>query len=219
MIKFPKTAIYPLLSLITGVFPLLGSACGAVGTTVAPQREGSWPEATSTLIWHGSGKAYRSEEGRLERAPQQDYEFTVIQRRYAHHWESTKEMRRLHPEYDGSAGPRAQSLHFSLRYASPEAPAAPEIDFSVSSSLGSGQGGTDAEFRKAQIRIVADGVSRFAPFDTYTIDQNYLYEEGKLRETVMLVDSEAGDAIWVRVDEEANLFARHRFPDAPTRAN
>lgn len=168
------------------------------------------PPPVTTLVWVGHGVAERNEGGRWVRIPEFDYEFSVEQRRYADHWESIKSMRRHHPAYDGSAGPRDQTLYFSVAFT----PRAPGLDVAIRSSLGRGRGQTDPEFRATTLELAAD-VSRFAPFDRYRIDQRYEYEKGALHETVVLAD---GNTPWVRNTEEAALFAPHAFDAPPTRA-
>jgi len=83
----------------------------------------------------------------------------------------------------------------------------------ITSSLGDGLGHTGLEFRTAQMEMRPD-VSRFAPFDTYRIEQTYRYETGELDEVVSLLK---GEQPWVRNREHATLFAPHQFTAAPTR--
>lgn len=165
----------------------------------------------ATLVWVGHGRAERLEGGTWRRVPQFDYEFSVEQRRFADRWESTKTMRRRHPEYDGSAGPRLQSYLFQLRLG-PGADGA-TVAYDITSSLGKGTGRGDREFRGAVLEIDAD-TSVFAPFDRYRITQQYQYEAGKLVELVELND---GASPWVRNHEEALLYSATSFPEPPTR--
>lgn len=118
-------------------------------------------------------------------------------------------MRRPNPEYDGSAGPREQTMYFLIDY-SPEGEALRSV---IHATIGEGTGTSDSEFRVAQMRFHAD-VSRMAPFDTYQIDQQYGYEQGVLREEVTLLK---GTTAWVRNHEVATLFAPKQFESAPTR--
>lgn len=167
------------------------------------------PEPEVTLVWVGRGVAERHEAGAWRPAPTFDYDFTVVQRRYADHWDSTKTMRRVHPGYDGSAGPRLQVYQFRLDLA-PGADGA--VAYRVASSLGDGHGHGDREFRAAVLDLDAD-VSLFAPFDRYRITQRYDYEGGRLTELVELSD---GAAPWVRNHEEARLFGPEQFAGPPT---
>jgi hypothetical protein len=162
----------------------------------------------ATLVWVGRGTAERLEHGAWRRDPSFDYEFSVEQRRYADHWDSVKTMRRRHPAYDGSAGPRAQVYFFRLAVA----PAGAGVTYGVTSTLGAGTGHGDGEFREAVLDIRAD-VSRWAPFDRYRITQHYQYEAGHLTEDVELDD---GATPWVRNHEEAALFGATAFAAPPT---
>ncbi len=174
-----------------------------------PRRDRAWPTAEAVLVWHGRGEAYRMKRGAWQRTPSFDYDFTVVQRRFASTWESTKTVQRRHPAYDGSAGPRAQTYHFALKYA-------PSGAFQLKSTLGNGNGHTDASFREASMVVDAD-ISRFAPYNRYTIEQHYDYEVGGLSETVTLVKHSATqDKPWAKVEEVAQLFGPATFPTPPT---
>jgi hypothetical protein len=165
----------------------------------------------TTLVWVGRGQCERYEDGAWVRHPELDYEFSVEQHRLDNRWESIKTMRWLHPDYDGSAGPRLQNYFFQIEYGQPDAQG--NAKSTIKSSLGGGSGSTDQEFRASTLNIRAE-VSRFAPFDQYKITQSYLYEEGLLKETVEL---NKGGQPWVRNQEIASLFAKHRFEAAPTK--
>jgi hypothetical protein len=191
------------------IFCLL-AGCGSPAQWV-PLSSDAPREPEATLVWVGRGECERYEEGRWARAPEFDYEFSVEQSRYADRWESVKTMRRLHPDYDGSAGERLQTYFFHMDYAAPDEEG--RVRSRITSSLGAGEGTTDCEFRSAVLEIRAD-VSSYAPFDTYRITQSYRYEEGRLSETVELNE---GESPWVRNREEAALFARHTFAEPPTR--
>lgn len=176
-----------------------------------PKRSVAWPTPALTLVWHGRGEAYRMRSGSWERTPPFDYDFTVVQRRYGQNWQSTKTMQRRHPAYDGSAGPRAQTYHFAINYVDGESA------FAIESTLGNGHGTTDSEFREASMVIPAE-ISKYAPFNAYTIDQHYDYAGGELRETVTLVkQNEQRVTPWAKVEERATLFAPTEFASPPTR--
>lgn len=177
---------------------------GCAGQEVAqgPLMAQPFAPAPQTLIWHGVGQVERFEGGRWVRVPAHDYELTVVQRRYQGRWESTKEMHRRHPDYDESAGPRHQSHHFTIAYGEV---AQGQQAFTVGSTMGQGSGLVDVGFKRAKMKIKAE-VSRFAPFDAYVLEQSYLYEQGRLEETVTLVDEREGGKAWVRIAERATLF-------------
>ncbi len=185
-------------------------ACSSSTAGILPTRVGAAPTPELTLVWVGEGKVERLEDGQWLRAETFDYEFTVEQRRFADHWESVKHLRRRHPAYDGSAGPREETMFFRLELGAGDAS---EVRLRIDSSLGSGEGSTDREFRAAELVMHPD-ISSFAPFDTYRIAQRYGYEEGVLRETV---SRDKGDEHWVRSEETAALFAAHAFEAPPTR--
>lgn len=186
------------------------AGCHGADAGVLPTEAGAPPQPELTLVWVGRGQTERLVDGTWQRAPSFDYEFTVEQRRYADHWESVKHLRRRHPDYDGSAGPREQTMYFRLDLGGV---AGDVVPVAIASSLGRGDGHADPDFRTAALRLHAD-VPRAAPFDTYRIDQHYDYEHGVLTETVAL---DEGDAPWVRNHEAAVLFAPHAFAEPPTR--
>lgn len=192
--------------LFLSCFTLLLSSCAA--QPWVPQRSADEPTAM-TLVWVGTGVCERLVDGAWVRAPEFDYDFSVEQRREAGRWSSVKSLRRRHPGYDGSAGPRMATWFFELGVGSPGAQGVP---LTITSSLGAGVGQTDRSFRKAQLELKAD-VSPMAPFDRYRISQDYHYEEGALDETVSL---DNGATPWVRNVERATLFAKHAFPEPPT---
>lgn len=197
-----------VLSILLGLVTLSGCSSSTKG--VLPPREGAPPPSDLTLVWVGYGEAEMMVGGAYRRAPQFDYEFTVEQRRFADHWESVKHLRRRHPGYDGSAGPREQTMYFRLDLASVDAEGG--VPVRITSTLGPGEGRADREFRTATLVFHPD-VSSFAPFDTYRIAQSYGYERGALEETVRL---DKGDKPWVRNNERATLFAAQTFTDPPT---
>jgi hypothetical protein len=203
-----------LRSLTTTLaFATITTACATTPLDVPAFPPG---EPEYTLVWVGRGEAERLVDGAWRRAPEFDYDFSVQQVRYGDRWSSVKSMRRRHPDYDGSAGPRAQTYFFQIGYQ--PAGADGQVKASIVSTLGQGQGHADAEFRESVLEIEAD-ISAIAPFDTYRITQWYGYEAGELRETVELLDHDGEREVpWVRNNEVARLFAPQQLPGAPTRA-
>lgn len=201
------TRHYTLLLSLAGLFA--GCAASQPWVPLAPAPAAP-PELT--LVWVGRGECERYAGGTWVRAPEFDYDFNVEQRRYGDHWESVKSMRRRHPAYDGSAGPRAQTYFFNLAFQAPDGSG--QVAGELTSSLGRGQIRTDREFRESELDFLAEGVSSFAPFDRYRIRQRYDYEGGQLTETVEL---NLGEQPWVRNREVATLFGGQHFPGAPTR--
>lgn len=168
------------------------------------------------LVWVGKGESYAWVAGQWKRNPSQDYEFSVVQRRFKDRWESVKTQSRRHPAYDGSAGARDQVHHF--RVALEPATGAGEVRFALQSTYGDGSGTTDTAFRKGLMDFEARGVSMFAPFNRYRITQQYLYEVGELRETVELFKrSKDAEAPFAKIEETAKMMAATRFDAPPTR--
>ncbi len=176
-----------------------------------PRRAEAWPTAEAVLVWHGRGEAFRMRKDTWQRTPAFDYDFTVVQRRFGNVWESTKTLQRRHPKYDGSAGPRAQTYHFTVNYRG-------DGTFALHSTLGNGGGTADETFEEANMIVDAD-ISEYAPFNRYTIAQHYDYGGGTLRETVTLVKHRASgtDNAWAKVEESARLFGPTTFEAPPTR--
>ncbi|WP_426730583.1 hypothetical protein [Myxococcus faecalis] len=185
-------------------------ACASTAPGALPLRAEKGPEPEVTLLWVGEAQAERFEEGAWKRVPAFDYEFTVEQRRFGNHWESVKHLRRRHPDYDGSAGPREQTMFFRVDLGAVESSG--RVALKLVSTLGPGEGTTDRAFREAKL-VFRPELSSFAPFDTYRIQQHYEYEQGLLKETVSL---DKGERPWVRNHERAGLFAPHRFESPPT---
>ena len=185
-------------------------ACGGSSPPWMPLRATAEAEPEMTLLWVGRGECERFEDGVWVRRPEFDYEFNVEQRRFADHWESSKSLKRLHPNYDGSAGERTQTLFFAVDYQMPNTENS--VTGKLRCSLGDGEVKTDPEFRKATVQIAAN-ISSMAPFDRYIITQDYQYEAGTLEELVAL---NKGDKPWVRNKEHATLYSKNRFDHAPT---
>jgi hypothetical protein len=208
-----RTVVRRLSLLLVVLPPALCAACSS-SAPILPLSPAPPAEAPLTLVWVGAAEAERLEEGSWRRIPAFDYDFSVVQRRYGDHWESVKSLHRRHPGYDGSAGPRDQTMYFRADYA----PAAADgsVATTLHASLGDGYGQTDREFRRATLELHAE-VSSFAPFNTYRIDQEYGYAEGVLKETVSLIKKQTdAETPWVRNRETARLFGPRAFAEAPT---
>lgn len=184
------------------------SACGGMVEVAAPVGEDPRESGeAAVLMWVGRGETERWEDGSWVRDDRFDYEFSVEQRRYAGRWRSFKTMRRTHPDYDGSAGPREQVLWFAIDYRTD----ASEVRGVVRSRLGEGEVTSDPEFRRAEI-VIRPQIPSQAPFDTFLIRQHYRYEDGLLEETVELVDrGDGAERPWVRNHERARLFVPGTF--------
>ena len=158
-------------------------------------------------------------DGEWRRDPSYDYRFSVTQRRFARHWESVKDMHRVHPAYDGRGGERDQTMFFRIDFK--RATGTDQLAVGVRSSLGTGRGSADTEFRRQTIEIDLEQGSlerHFMPYNTITLDQEYRYEEGVLLETVTLSkkDSSGRKIPFMRNQERAAFFLEARLDHAPT---
>jgi len=166
-----------------------------------------------SIVWVGSGESYFYNNGEYVRSESDDYAFEVVQRRYGRKWKSIKNMHRIHPDYDGRAGDREQTMFFAIDFSED----GNDIISKITSSLGSGLGTSDGEFRKQRLQLEVDGISSLAPYNTIRITQEYLYEEGQLLEVVELFKIKNGMEIpFVKIEETAYIFRPTSLEDAPT---
>jgi len=166
-----------------------------------------------TIIWSGTGEAYTYVDGQYVRSNSNDYSFEVVQRRYGNTWKSVKNMHRIHPEYNGKAGAREQTMFFEIDFSKK----GNQIFSRLNSSLGVGEGTSDNEFREQQLQFSVDGISSFAPYNTMRITQHYKYEDGILLETVELFKLKDGiEEPFAKIEEKASIFRPTILKDAPT---
>lgn len=171
-------------------------------------------EDNYTIVWVGSGNSYAYSEGKYHRSESNDYTFEVVQRRYEHSWKSVKNMHRIHPDYDGKAGEREQTMFFGIDFSKE----GNKIISSINSSLGSGKGSSDNEFREQVIQFSVDDISSFAPYNTIRITQHYKYEQGDLLETVELFKLKDGiETPFAKIEERAVIFRPMTLEAAPTK--
>lgn len=190
------------------------SGCARSGAAKVPPPEDAALDAGLTLVWSGQGQAFRHRGGTWERDSTYDYAFTVVQKRNEARWNSIKTMQRRHPDYDGRAGDRTQTLFFELGFRQE----GEGLVSRLASSLGEGEGRSDREFREQRLELEAAGAGRFSPYTHFRIVQHYRYEEGVLEETVELFKRKDGkEEPFMRMDERAYIYARSRLPEAPTR--
>lgn len=166
------------------------------------------------IVWVGSGISYIYLDGEYVRSESNDYSFEVVQRRYGNTWKSIKNMHRIHPDYDGKAGEREQTMFFEIKFSQQDN----QIVSKITSSLGSGTGVSDNEFREQSMQFSAEGVSSFAPYNHYRITQDYQYEEGMLLETVELFKLKDGiETPFAKIQEKAYIFRPSKLDGAPTK--
>ncbi|GBD99169.1 hypothetical protein BMS3Abin07_01201 [bacterium BMS3Abin07] len=193
------------------IITVLFAGCASMSNL--PVTESFPPKPDKTIVLVGTGEAFRFSDGSWIKAPSYNYEFTVVQRRYGDRWESVKEIHRRHPQYDGKAGDRDQTHYFVVRFMSRRNDV---IKFSVVSSMGRGSGKADPGFRNMVVELRPEGISRFAPFNTYRITQHYQYREGKLNELVELFRKKDGSEYpFMKMEEKADIFMHGKLPDSP----
>lgn len=170
---------------------------------------------TYTIIWNGVSHAYRYENKNWVRDEQYDYQFDVIQKRYDNLWKSVKSLHRIHPEYDGKAGDRDQTMYFEVAYTSLNE--SNKVKSLITSSLGNGTGLSDAEYRESQLTMYVEKPGIFLPYNKFRITQHYNYEEGVLTETVELINEKNGvDIPFMKNEETAWFYIKGKMEKAPT---
>lgn len=203
---------WPILAILA--LSLLTFSCKSTSQAVIPTSK-TLPstEDNYTIIWVGQGKSFAYVDGEYQRSESNDYAFEVVQRRYDHTWKSVKNMHRIHPEYDGKAGAREQTLYFEIDFSEK----GEEIISELRSSLGDGSGTSDAEFREQQFQLAVKDISSLAPYNTIRITQHYRYKQGELLETVELFKLEDGvETPFVKIEERAVIFRPTKLEEAPT---
>lgn len=205
--------IFIYLAVITTV---IFSSCSSNKMIIPTSTSLPTLEDNYSILWVGSGQAYVYKDGKYQRSESNDYSFEVVQRRYGNAWKSIKNMHRIHPEYDGKAGEREQTMFFAIDFVKENN----KITSSINSSLGSGTGVSDEEFREQVIQFSVDGISSFAPYNTMRITQHYKYEEGILLETVELFKLEDDkETPFSKIEEKAVIFRPTKLATAPTKFN
>lgn len=169
------------------------------------------------FLWYGISRAYRFANETYERDESYDYLFSVRQLRQGNTWKSIKNLHRTHPNYDGKAGQRDQTMYFELHYKKTE----DQIVSQINTSLGNGAGNTDKEFRHQVLEFDFDAgggiAGLFIPYNKLRITQKYEYEEGKLFETVELFKKKGAQEIpFMKNEEVAQIYIEGNFEKAPT---
>jgi hypothetical protein len=199
---------------VIAVYAICLTNCSAPKNTSIPLSKTILLDDTYTIIWNGISQAYRYVDGKWIRDEHYDYQFDVIQKRYDNHWKSIKSLHRLHPDYDGKAGDRDQTMYFEVMYKALKDSA---VQSTITSSLGNGVGTSDHEFRNSQLTMYVKNASSFMPYNKFRITQRYNYEEGLLTETVELIKEKDGKEIpFMKNEETAYFFIKGKLDKAPT---
>ena len=173
-------------------------------TSPLPLTDTSPPTPSSSSVFAGHARAFRFVQGAWAAAPEYDYDFLVLERRFAGHWEAIKEIHRRHPNYDGRAGPRDQTLYFEVRM-SP----APDggSDLVVEGSLGRGSGHEKAGGAGLALELSSAQKGWFVPFDTIRIRQERAAVKGRVQETVELLSKKKDHEVpFMKIEEEGLVY-------------
>lgn len=188
------------------------AGCAGVQKPTIPLTEQVVPGENRTLIWQGYGTAFRFKDSGWVRDSGYDYEFTVLQRRFADHWESIKNMHRKNPNYNGYAGPRDSTLFFAISWTKESSKG---LKINLHSSIGQGNGFADFEFREQGFTLEVADANPF--YNRFRITQHYRYEDGRLLETEELFQLKDGkETPFMKMEEAASIFAPTKLPKAPT---
>ncbi|HYQ48505.1 MAG TPA: hypothetical protein VEP69_05530 [Thermodesulfovibrionales bacterium] len=201
MMRYSGVSIKCLAMTVLVMAGIALSSCSSLHSPLPLTEKAEKPLRTAVYV--GTGAAYRFVRGGWERLPSYDYEFSVVRRFHEDGWESVKEIHRRHPDYDGRAGGRDQTLYFRVKTGSAEDKIR---TLNVQSSWGQGTGTADADMGNIVVEFSPD-ISRFAPFNTFRITQKFLFEEGKLRETVEIFKKQGGqERPFMKTEEEADIY-------------
>jgi hypothetical protein len=202
MVRHTKRLVTGLAVIALLVPGMLLSGCSSLRSPLPLTEKAEKPLRTAVYV--GMGDAYRFVRGEWERLPSYDYEFTVVQRFHEDGWESIKEIHRRHPDYDGRAGDRDQTLYFRVKTGPAEGSSR---TLHIQSSWGQGRGTADADLSNVVVEFSPD-ISRFAPFNTFRITQRFSFDEGRLRETVEILKKIDGqERPFMKIEEEADMYA------------
>jgi len=189
------------LALFFIAFPLV--ACSSLHTPL-PLTDGPPPAGLSSTVFVGYARASRFLDGSWVPVPEYDYEFLLLERRFANRWEAVKEIHRRHPRYDGRAGPRDQTLYFVVR-TSPAVDGG--LDLAVEGTLGAGKGHEEPGGGGVVLELASAARGWFIPFDTVRIRQTRGAAKGRLDEVVELFSRRDGREIpFMKMQEEGIVY-------------
>lgn len=189
------------------------TSCGSSKDTIIPKTDEINLDEGYTIIWYGRSKVYRYDEGKWIRSEENDYEFTVTQKRINNKWKSIKNMHRRHPDFNTMFGDRNQTMYFEVDYYDMKGDT---VYANVSSTLGDGNVVSDKDFRHTVITMYPE-TNAFMPYNKFRITQHYDYEKGLLTETVELIKEKNGiETPFMKNEETAYFFVRGQLDEAPT---
>jgi len=192
----------PALLALAAAFLASLAAC-ASGSLPLPLAESPPPVPTSSSVFAGHARAFRFVNEAWVAAPEDDYDFLVLEERYSEHREVIKEIYRRHPKYGGRSGPRVQTLWFSIRM-SPAADGG--FDLVATTSEGNGMGHETAG-GGLSLEVAYARKNWFVPFDTIRIRQDQSASPGRLMETVTLIKKGKGtETPFMKMEEDGLVY-------------
>ena len=179
------------------------AVCSSLRTSL-PLTKAQVPTPLSSLVSVGHATASYFAKGSWVPAPAFDYEFMVLERRYADRWEAVKEIHYRDPRYDGRAGPRDQTLFFEVL----TVPAADGgLYLTVVSTLGKGRGHSDVGSGKVSLELISAEKGWFVRYDRIRISQTRAIKEGRLEEVVELFSKPEGRELpFMRMEEKGTIY-------------
>jgi hypothetical protein len=178
-------------------------ACSSLHTPL-PLTDVPSPAAPSSTVFVGDARAFHFADGGWVPVPEYDYEFLMLERRYADRWEAIKESHRRHPRYDGRAGPRDDTLYFSVR-TSPAADGG--LNLAIEGTLGTGKGHEEPGGGGLVLELATAQRGWFVPFDTIRIRQTREAASGRFKEVVELFSRREGREVpFMRMQEEGIIY-------------
>ena len=187
--------------LLTVIFPLV--ACANLHTPL-PLTDVPPPAELSSTVFVGYAQASHFVNGNWVPVPEYDYEFLLLERRFAGRWETIKEIHRRHPRYDGRAGPRDQTVYFAVR-TFPGADGG--LDLAAEGTLGAGKGHEEPGSHGLVIELASAERGWFVPFDTIRIRQTRGPNKGRVEEVVELFSRKEGREIpFLKMQEEGIVY-------------
>lgn len=184
------------------IFAVTLTACSRLNTPL-PLTDLPPPRPLSSFVLIGHARAFRSDQGKWVREAGQDYDYLVLERRYATRWEAVKEIHHLNPGYDGRAGPRDQTLYFAV---TTSAAADGGLDLAVSGTLGTGVGHASPN-GAVMIELMPAQRGIFVPYDTIRIRQKREGVAGRMEEVVELFSRrQGGEVPFMKMEEEGVIY-------------
>ena len=192
-----------LLSALLFIFFIPLAACTSLRSSL-PLDKAPLPTPLSSSVFVGRATASYFAKGSWVPAPAFDYEFLVLERRYADRWEAVKEIHYRDPRYDGRAGPRDQTLYFAVRTTHAVDGG---LDLTVEGTLGNGRGHADAGGDRTSLELILAERGWFVRYDRIRINQTRAFKEGKLEEVVELYSKRDDREVpFMRMEEKGTIY-------------